>query len=188
MKKFLTLGTIALVALAMGVSAEAEQPTRAALERKVTWQEQHIRQLNHRRDHLHRYIRHMRKTTVPLTTSSGGSSSSDPATSTSSTSSTPTYSGGVLSASQVASYARGAGFPESAISTMVAYASRESGFNPRAINSSSGACGLWQLYPCYGGSAWLDPATNARLAYQKYSADVDPGPGYTPAGFAPWGG
>jgi hypothetical protein len=64
------------------------------------------------------------------------------------------------------------------ISTMVYYASRESGYCPGAINSSSGACGLWQLYPCSGGSAWLDPATNARLAYQKYAA----------SGFSPWGG
>lgn len=89
---------------------------------------------------------------------------------------TRTY--GCLSADAVAGYARGAGFPESAIPTMVAYADRESGFCPGAINASSGACGLWQLYPCYGGAAWLDPATNAALAYDKYAA----------SGFAPWGG
>lgn len=181
MKKFLTLSTVALVALSMGIGAKAApQETRAALERRIAWDQSHIRQLNHRRDVLHRYIRHLRKTTTPIVHHT--------TTSTTSTGSTASYAGGVLSASQVAAYARAAGFPESAISTMVYYASRESGFNPRAINSSSGACGLWQLYPCYGGSAWLDPATNARQAYAKYSADVDPGPGYTPAGFGPWGG
>jgi hypothetical protein len=83
----------------------------------------------------------------------------------------------VLTAEQVAGYARGAGFPESAISIMVGYAARESGFNAHAINLSSGACGLWQLYPCPGLQA-LNPATNAALAYAKYEA----------SGFAPWGG
>ena len=57
---------------------------------------------------------------------------------------TASYPSGVLSAAQVAAYARGAGFPESVISTMVAIAYRESRFNPGAVNSSSGACGLWQ--------------------------------------------
>jgi len=89
------------------------------------------------------------------------------------------YPAGVLTADQVAGYARGAGFPEALVSTMVSIAYRESRFNPGAINSSSGACGLWQMYPCYGGSAWLDPATNARLAYQKYVAA-----GYS---LSPWG-
>lgn len=70
------------------------------------------------------------------------------------------------------------GFPSEAIPTMLGYIDRESGGDPSAINSSSGACGLLQLYPCYGGSAWLDPMTNLRLAYQKYQA----------SGFSPWGG
>lgn len=102
----------------------------------------------------------------------------------------PTYSppastySGCLTAEQVASYARGAGFPESAISTMVAFAYRESHYCPGAVNSSSGACGLWQLYPCPGPDA-LDPARNAALAYSKYSAPV---PGGGIAGFSPWGG
>lgn len=90
-------------------------------------------------------------------------------------------SGGCLSDAEIASYARAAGFPESVIPTMVYIAAHrngtgESGGCPGAINPSSGACGLWQLYPCYGGSAWLDPATNARLAYQKYAA----------SGLSPW--
>lgn len=86
------------------------------------------------------------------------------------------YPSGVLSAEQVASYARGAGFPEDVIPTMVAIAFRESRFNPAAINPTSGACGLWQMYPCPGSHA-LDPATNAAMAFAKYQA----------AGLSPWG-
>jgi len=89
----------------------------------------------------------------------------------------PSYSGGVLSSTQVANYARGAGFPENLISTMVAIAWRESRFNPGAVNSTSGACGLWQMYPCPGNHA-LDPATNAAMAYAKYDAA---------GGLSPWG-
>lgn len=86
----------------------------------------------------------------------------------------PTYPSGVLTSEQVASYARGAGFPESVIPTMVAIAFRESRFDPSAQNPS-GACGLWQIYPAQAGC--LNPVTNAALAYQKYLA----------AGLTPWG-
>jgi hypothetical protein len=82
-----------------------------------------------------------------------------------------------LTAAQVGSYARTAGFPESVIPTMVAIAYRESHWNAHAINLSSGACGLWQLYPCPGIAA-LGPMVNAELAYIKYQA----------SGLAPWGG
>lgn len=85
------------------------------------------------------------------------------------------YPSGVLSAAEVASYARAAGFPESVIDELVAIAYRESRFNPGAINASSGACGLWQLYPCPGPDA-LDPARNAALAYSKYQS----------SGLSPW--
>jgi hypothetical protein len=81
-----------------------------------------------------------------------------------------------LTAVQVAGFARGAGFPESVIPTMVAIAARESGYNAHAVNLSSGACGLWQLYPCPGLS-FLDPAVNAAGAYAKYQA----------SGLSPWG-
>lgn len=131
-------------------------------QRHKKWYEAKIKKLHYRIDHPN---------TPTHTTSSSSSSSA-------STSSTSSYSGGVLSDAQVLSYLRGAGFPESALSTMLYYAHRESGNNPRAINASSGACGLWQLYPCVGGSAWLDPATNAHYAFLKYQA----------SGFAPWGG
>ena len=104
---------------------------------------------------LHRYIRHLRKTTTPITHTSSS-----------------TASGGW------ADELRAVGFPESAIPHMLYIIERESGGNPGAINSSSGACGLTQLYPCYGGAAWLDPITNLRMALQKYHS----------SGFAPWGG
>lgn len=93
--------------------------------------------------------------------------------------STPTYEGygaGVISAEGVAQYARMAGFPESVIPTMVAIAWRESRFNPGAVNPFTGACGLWQMYPCPGPEA-LFPATNAAMAYAKYQA----------SGLSPWG-
>jgi hypothetical protein len=51
---------------------------------------------------------------------------------------------------------------------MVDIAWGESRFNPEATNPDSGACGLWQLYPCPGSHAY-NPATNAALAYAKYS-------------------
>lgn len=42
---------------------------------------------------------------------------------------------------------------------------RESGGNPYAVNSSSGACGLFQMLPCVG---YGDPATNIAAAWAKY--------------------
>lgn len=99
------------------------------------------------------------------------------------------YTGGVLSAQQVASYARGAGFPEYVIPTMVSIAYRESRFDPGAVNgggpaySGGPACGLWQLYECPGSYA-TDPAVNAALAYQKFvAAELAGG-----TGLEPWGG
>src|SRR6476620_231396 len=164
MKKLLSLATIALVALAVGVSANAapENPTTVALNRRIAWQEQHIRQLNHRRAYLHRYIRHLRKTTEPIVQTP--STTSTPAAPATTSTTTTTASGGW------ADELRAVGFPESAIPHMLYIIDRESGGNPNAINPSSGACGLTQLYPCYGGSAWLDPITNLRLALQKYQA------------------
>jgi len=88
------------------------------------------------------------------------------------------YPSGPLSAAQVAGYVRAAGFPEGLVSTMVAIAARESGFDPRAVNPSSGACGLFQLYPCPGPAA-LGPAVNAQLAFAKYRAAGD--------SLSPWG-
>ena len=90
---------------------------------------------------------------------------------------------GVLTAEQVAGYVRRAGFPSSLVATMVSIIFRESGGDPHAVNPSSGACGLTQLYPCPGSSA-LDPMTNLFYAREKCLADVA-------AGYSclrPWGG
>jgi len=78
---------------------------------------------------------------------------------------------------RVAAYARSAGFPAHMVPTMVSIAFRESRWDAHAVNRSSGACGLWQLYPCPGEGA-LDPAANAAGAYAKWKE----------AGLAPWGG
>ena len=159
MKKLLSLATVSLVALAMGVSAKASPatPQTVILERTIQRDEHKIHALQERRAYLHRYIQHMRRPNVPTTSASG-------------------YSPGVLSAAQVAADLRLVGFPEYSISQMVAIIYRESRFNPRAVNASSGACGLTQLFPCSGGASWLDPITNLRVALQKFKA----------SGFAPW--
>jgi hypothetical protein len=159
-------------------SAKILQAPRARLETRLKWDIQHIKKLQHRRTYLKHYIRDLRSKLHPTTPSTSPPTSSSPSTTSTTSTSAPAYTGGVLSDAQVTSYLLAAGFPESTIPTMLFYSHRESGNNPSAINSSSGACGLFQLYPCYGGSAWLDPATNARLAYQKYQA----------SGFSPWGG
>jgi hypothetical protein len=86
----------------------------------------------------------------------------------------PSCSGAVLSASQMASYARGAGFPDYIIPTMLNIACRESRWDPNAINASSGACGTYQIYPAMPGCT--DPATNAAYAYSKWKA----------SGLSPW--
>jgi hypothetical protein len=90
---------------------------------------------------------------------------------------------GCLTAGEVASYASKAGFTASEVPVMVGFAARESGYCPGAINTSSGACGLWQLYPCPGPQA-LEPMANAWLAREKCLAAEAAGRGC----FAPWGG
>ena len=173
MKKLMcSLSWVAMVGIGVGVNLEIDPVAAGAdttsahvmhIERRLAWSEQHIRQLNHRRAYLHRYIKKLRNTapTVPTTNS--------PIV----TSSAPVSASGGW-----ADELREVGFPESAIPHMLYIIDRESGGDPRAVNPSSGACGLTQLYPCYGGAAWLDPITNLRMALQKYRA----------SGFAPWGG
>lgn len=152
------LGIVLIVSLAIGANVQdtrAVPQSRQALEHQVAHDEHRIRNLEHRRAFLHRFIQHLRH---PVTTSY------------------QRYSSGVLSAAQVASFAREAGFPESVIPTMVGFAYRESRFNPAAINATSGACGLWQIFPAQPGCT--NPAANAAMAYAKYRA----------AGLSPWGG
>lgn len=171
MKKLLVMMMIALLGLAAATSAHARStdPYTVTLARQVAWQQQHIEQLEQRRAYLHRYIVRLRNNDSTPTASSSASYSSSPSIS------------GCLSDSQIAEYARSAGFPESVIPTMVDIAAHrgpsgtgESGGCPWKINSTSGACGLWQIYPAQPGCT--DPATNARLAYEKYRK----------AGLSPW--
>ena len=62
----------------------------------------------------------------------------------------------------------GAGIPQSEWEYVDYIVSRESGWNPHAINPSSGACGLAQSLPCaksevYG--AWNDPVAQLKWQY-----------------------
>lgn len=74
----------------------------------------------------------------------------------------PMYSGGGSPADWMAA----AGIPESDWGYVDFIVSRESGWNPNATNSSSGACGLAQALPCgkVGGAGGYDPVT--ALAWQ----------------------
>lgn len=71
------------------------------------------------------------------------------------------YTGGGSPAEWMAA----AGIPESDWGYVDFIASRESGWNPNATNSSSGACGLIQAHPCskVPGSGY-DPVDNLRWA------------------------
>lgn len=57
-----------------------------------------------------------------------------------------------------ADWMRAAGIPEAHWSYVDSIVSRESGWNPNAVNKSSGACGLGQQLPCGKWTgAWNDP-------------------------------
>lgn len=67
-----------------------------------------------------------------------------------------------------ADWMRAAGIPESEWGYVDYIVSRESGWNPNAVNPSSGACGLAQSLPCgksevYG--AWNDPVASLKWQY-----------------------
>lgn len=54
---------------------------------------------------------------------------------------------------------------------LCAVAYQESSFNPSAVNSSSGATGMFQLMPCYypnAGQSWQDDAATAAGALAGY--------------------
>ena len=68
------------------------------------------------------------------------------------------------------SWLRASGIPESEWWAVDSIVSRESGWNPNAVNSSSGACGLGQQLPCgKWAGAWNDPvaALKAQYGYVK---------------------
>lgn len=61
-----------------------------------------------------------------------------------------------------------AGGPAAVAPLMAAIALAESSGEPGARNTSSGACGLWQIHPAQAGCD--DPAQNARMAVAKYQS------------------
>lgn len=68
----------------------------------------------------------------------------------------PPYTGG----GSPAEWMTAAGIPESDWGYVDAIISRESGWNPNATNSSSGACGLAQAHPCSKLENAYDPVVN----------------------------
>jgi resuscitation-promoting factor RpfB len=66
---------------------------------------------------------------------------------------------------------RAAGIPQSQWASVDYIVSRESGWNPRAVNKSSGACGLVQALPCSKlGANWSDPVTALRWQFSYVTA------------------
>lgn len=65
---------------------------------------------------------------------------------------------------------KAAGIPESDWTYVDYIVTRESGWNPKAVNSSSGACGLAQALPCSKlGPNWSDPVTALKWQYNYVS-------------------
>ncbi len=66
---------------------------------------------------------------------------------------------------------RASGIPEDQWWAVDSIVSRESSWNPNAVNSSSGACGLGQQLPCgKWAGAWNDPVAALKAQY-KYVVD-----------------
>ncbi|SDL10946.1 hypothetical protein [Tessaracoccus oleiagri] len=77
----------------------------------------------------------------------------------------PTLSGGKYD------WLSAAGVPQSQWQYADYIVSRESGWNPRAVNPYSGACGLPQAYPCSKlGSNWDDPVHALKWQYSYVSS------------------
>jgi preprotein translocase subunit Sec61beta len=82
----------------------------------------------------------------------------------------------ILSPSQIAAYASGAGFSGSALQTATAIALAESSGNPSIIGDTNitpgGSVGLWQInlaaHPEYTAADLLDPQANANAAFAVY--------------------
>ena len=89
-------------------------------------------------------------TQTQSSSSSGSSGSSAP----------PTYSGGGSKEDWLAA----AGISADDWGYVDYIVSRESGWNPNATNSSSGACGLVQIYPCGKVANAYDPVVNLTWA------------------------
>lgn len=64
------------------------------------------------------------------------------------------------------SWLRASGIPESEWWAVDSIVSRESSWNPNAVNKSSGACGLGQQLPCgKWAGAWNDPVAALKAQY-----------------------
>lgn len=72
-----------------------------------------------------------------------------------------------------------AGIPETDWDNVDSIVTRESGWNPDAVNPSSGACGLAQALPCSKtGDSWNDPVVALTWQYQYVTSRYG---GYTGA-------
>lgn len=94
------------------------------------------------------YVKPKPKPVVAETAAAGSSTSSTP--------SAPRYTGG----GSKDQWMSAAGIPQSDWAYVDSIVSRESGWNPNATNSSSGACGLVQIYPCSKVANAYDPVVN----------------------------
>ncbi|GAA2527043.1 hypothetical protein GCM10009860_03470 [Microbacterium mitrae] len=94
-------------------------------------------------------------TPEPVTTSSSSSSSAS-----SGSYAAPAYTGGGSKEEWLAA----AGIASSDWGYVDYIVGRESGWNPNATNSSSGACGLVQIYPCSKVDNGYDPVVNLSWA------------------------
>ena len=85
------------------------------------------------------------------------------------------YAGTKLTVTQIASYARGAGFPVALVPMVTAIALAESAGWTGATNYNTNGStdyGLWQINSIHrqilAGGTWSNPADNAAMAYQVY--------------------
>jgi Lysozyme like domain len=80
---------------------------------------------------------------------------------------------GLLTASQIASYASNAGWAGNDVAIATAIALAESGGNPDAYNPE-GSIGIWQIdivqNPQYANDNLTDPEVNASDAYEIYNS------------------
>ena len=80
---------------------------------------------------------------------------------------TRTYTGGGNKEAWMAA----AGIPQSEWWAVDSIVSRESSWNPNAVNASSGACGLAQALPCSKmGPNWSDPVVALKWQYNYVNA------------------
>ena len=80
---------------------------------------------------------------------------------------TPSVAGASNISGNKYDWLRASGIPEDQWWAVDSIVSRESSWNPNAVNSSSGACGLGQQLPCgKWAGAWNDPVAALKAQYQ----------------------